>query len=82
MAARDSEPLEETTGTGRRERSGTLQPQVYRVPPHLIACTKTEKPALTTQRDFKPSQSNIGRRHWRIGNESITLYSIHAFLSP
>ena len=24
MAARDSEPIEETTGTGRRERGGTL----------------------------------------------------------
>ena len=29
MAARESEPLEETTGTGRRERSSNLQPQVY-----------------------------------------------------
>ena len=82
MTARDSEPLEETTGTGRRERSSTLQPQAYFVPPHLIACTKHERPALATQRDFKPSQSNIGRRHWRIVNEIITLYSIHAFLLP
>ena len=63
MAARDFEPFEETTGTGRRERSDAFQPQVYCVPPHLIASTKHEKSALVTKRDLTPSQSNVGRRY-------------------
>lgn len=57
MAARDSDLLEKPTGAGQRVGSGVLQPQVYCVLFHLIACTEREKSALITPRDLTSSQS-------------------------
>lgn len=82
-AVHESEPLEETSGVGRRVRSDVLQPQPPCVPPLQIAFVKYITVDFTTQRDLKPTQSNAGRRYWYIVNVIITYVCfLYAFISP